>query len=457
MSSWPDEPGQPDWPACSVAVVGAGVSGEAAARTLARLGAQVVVLDAAAGERQQAAADRLAPLGVQARLGGLPERPPAGVGLVVTSPGVRPGTPLIATSAVPVWGEVELAWRLRPAGQRWLGVTGTNGKTTTTQLLGSVLQAAGVRSATAGNIGTPLLDAVGAGDPYAVLAVELSSFQLHYTSSLALDAAAVLNLADDHLDWHGGFAGYAADKGRIWAGSGVAVANRDDAATMALARLVRGERFVTFGLGDVVDGWLTDAGFGGGALLPAGELQLPGAHNVTNALAAALLARAIDVPVGAVRAGLAGLAPGPHRNELVTEFGGVAYVDDSKATNPHAAAASLGAYPSVVWVAGGLNKGLRFDDLVARAADRLRAAVLIGTCAAEVRAALARHAPDVPVVDAGSMDDAVIEAARLAQRGDTVLLAPAAASMDMFRDYAERGAAFAAAARRLGEGTVRRR
>jgi len=448
--------GPGEWPALSVAVIGAGVSGEAAARTLAELGSDVVVLDSADGKRQQAAAERLAALGVRTRLGGLPEGLPCGADLVVTSPGVRPDTRLLAGSDVPIWGEVELAWRLRPAGQRWLGVTGTNGKTTTTQLLGSVLQAAGVRATTAGNIGTPVLDAVRAIEPYDVLAVELSSFQLHYTSSLELHAAAVLNVADDHLDWHGSREAYAADKARIWNGPGVAVANRDDAATLSLAARARGNRFVTFGLGDVVDGWLTDFAFGGGPMLPRDELALPGEHNVSNALAAALLARAAGIPVQAIRAGLAGLAPGSHRNALVAETGGVSFVDDSKATNPHAAAASLGAYPSVVWVAGGLNKGLAFDELVARAAPRLRAAVLIGTCAGEIAGALARHAPDVPVEQAASMDDAVLRAARVAQPGDTVLLAPAAASMDMFRDYAARGDAFAAAARQLPEGHVMR-
>ncbi|MBL7522986.1 UDP-N-acetylmuramoyl-L-alanine--D-glutamate ligase, partial [Frankia sp. CNm7] len=188
-----------------------------------------------------------------------------------------------------------------------------------------------------------------------------------------------------------------------------------------------------------------------GARAPsAGGAAGPGRHLIANALAAAALARADGVAPAAIAEALAAYRPGAHRDAHVVTVDGVRYVDDSKATNPHAALASLTAYPSVVWIAGGLNKGLAFDELVAAARDRLRAVVLIGRCADEIEAALARHAPDVPVERAAGMDDAVEAAARLARAGDTVLLAPAAASMDMFRDYAERGDLFAAAASRRG-------
>jgi UDP-N-acetylmuramoylalanine--D-glutamate ligase len=335
-------------------------------------------------------------------------------------------------------------------------VTGTNGKTTVTEMLGAILAAAGRRSTTTGNIGVPIVAAVDAEPPYEVLAVELSSFQLHYADTVAPAAAAVLNVATDHLDWHGGPAAYAAAKARIWADPGtVAVGNLDDPGSAALLAAAPGTR-IGYGLDQaarpdltVVDGYLVDRA-AGGRLLAVADLGAPGPHNVGNALAAAALARVDGVDAATVGGALAAFRPGAHRNAPVVTVDGVGYVDDSKATNPHAAAASLAGYRSVVWIAGGLNKGLAFDDLVVAARDRLRATVLIGRCADEIADALARHAPDVPVERADGMHDAVDAAARLARRGDTVLLAPAAASMDMFRDYAERGDVFAAAARARG-------
>ena len=258
-------------------VTGLGMSGEAAARVLVSHGALVHVYDDAANPSQQAAAIRLAALGVEVTLGGLPAVPPEGTGLVVTSPGLRPSTPLFVASGqarIPVWGEVELAWRLRPAGQEWLAITGTNGKTTTTQMLGAILAAAGIPSATAGNIGAPLVDV--AVKAHQVLAVELSSFQLHYTRTLAPRAGVVLNLAADHLDWHGSMQAYAADKARVWgpdaaelsADGTTAIVNGDDPAVVAL----RGDRpYVTFALAGggvtVENGYLVDHAFGGGRLI----------------------------------------------------------------------------------------------------------------------------------------------------------------------------------------------
>jgi UDP-N-acetylmuramoylalanine--D-glutamate ligase len=451
-------------------VAGLGLSGEAAARALALRGAVVFAFDDADTPRQQTAAMRLTALGVEVSLGGLPAAPPIGTQLVVTSPGMRPTTPLLAAAAaagIPVWGEVELAWRLRPAGQDWLAITGTNGKTTTTQMLGAILATAGLPSATAGNIGAPLVD-VALGDGVAVhgmageggaapqvLAVELSSFQLHYTQTLAPRAGVILNLAADHLDWHGSMKAYAADKGRVWgpaAGPTTAILNADDPQVVALRGGAPAVSFGLRGAGVTVENqYLVDHAFGGGRLARVDELSVPGAHNVANALAAAALARAYGVAPDIIGAALADFRLGSHRNELITTVAGVGYVNDSKATNPHAAAASLGAYPSVVWIGGGLNKGLGFDQLVVESASHLRAVVLIGRCADEIAEALARHAPKIPVSRAASMDDAVVAAAGLARPGDTVLLAPAAASMDMFRDYAARGDEFAAAARRLSE------
>ncbi len=441
----------PDWAGLPVVVAGAGVSGLAAVRALVGLGAEVTVVD-----------DRVTELeGVVVR-----RDLPARVGLVVTSPGFRPTTPVLREAAargIEVIGEVELAWRLRaPGAAPWLALTGTNGKTTTVTMLEAILQAAGHRAVAAGNVGLPLLDAVLAPDPYDVLAVELSSFQLHWSSSLRPRAGAVLNLADDHVDWHGSFEAYSAAKARVLDAE-LAVGNADDPRVAALLERAPAPQ-VSFTLGSpragqvgVVEDLLVDRAFPDVAgeateLATLGDLALPGDHNVANALAAATLARAHGVPAQAVRDGLRGYLPQAHRNALVAEVAGVRWVDDSKATNPHAAAASLASYAPVVWVAGGLLKGADVEDLVRQAAPRLRAAVLLGTDRAVLAEALARHAPDVPVVqvsrlDTGAMEE-VVEAARsLARPGDTVLLAPAAASMDCFRDYAERGDLFAAAAR----------
>jgi len=327
-----------------------------------------------------------------------------------------------------------------------------------------VLRAAGHRAVAAGNVGLPVLEAVLAPEPYDVLAVELSSFQLHWAPGLRPRAGALLNLADDHTDWHGSFQEYALAKARVLS-AGVSIGNADDEVVRTLLNRAPGRR-VTFTLQSpragelgVVEDLLVDRAFPdvpGEAteLATFDDLTVPGAHNVANALAAAALARAFGVPALAVRDGLRSFAPEPHRNALVGTVDGVAWVDDSKATNPHAAAASLAAYAPVVWVAGGLLKGADVDDLVGRAAERLRAVVLLGTDRASIREALARHAPDVPVVevarlDTGAMQEVVTAARALARPGDTVLLAPAAASMDCFRDYKERGDLFAQAVRGL--------
>src|SRR5690606_4302322 len=359
-------------------------------------------------------------------------------------------------------------WRLNqeqdtPAD--WIAVTGTNGKTTTVGMLEAILQAAELDAVACGNVGLPGVDAVRAG--HRVLAVELSSFQLHWSSSLAPVSGAVLNLAADHLDWHGSMEAYGAAKAKIFTGNRVAVSNADDSWSSRLAAGSGAAEQVSFTLSEpergqlgVRDGHLVDRAFADDAvLLPVSEVHPPGPHNLANALAAAALARGYGVAPEAVAAGLRAFQPGAHRSVQVAEAGGVSYVDDSKATNPHAADAALRAHQKVVWIAGGLLKGADVDDLVARNAQRLQAVVLIGRDRAQFSAALSRHAPEVPVHEVDSGDDAgMLEAVRLAQRhaqpGSVVLLAPAAASMDMFRDYAHRGQAFAEAVRTVLTGPV---
>ncbi|MYR86400.1 UDP-N-acetylmuramoyl-L-alanine--D-glutamate ligase [Streptomyces sp. SID685] len=453
-----------------VTVAGLGVSGIPAAKALHARGALVTVVNDGDDARSREQAEALEALGITVRLGDgatLPE----GTELIVTAPGWQPGKPLFQAAAeagVPVWGDVELAWRLRgPDAAPWLAVTGTNGKTTTVRMLAAILEAAGLRTAAVGNIGVSLLDVVLGEETYDVLAVELSSYQLHWAPSLRAHSAAVLNLAPDHLDWHGSMEAYAADKGRIYAGNQVAcVYNVADKATEDLVReadVEEGCRAIGFTLGTpgpsqlgVVDGILVDRAFvenrqkNAQELAEVSDVRPPAPHNIANALAAAALARAFGVPAQAVRDGLRSFRPDAHRIEHVADLDGVAYVDDSKATNTHAAQASLAAYESIVWIAGGLAKGATFDELVAASAKHLRAVVLIGADRALIRDALARHAPEVPVVDldrtdTGAMLQAVTEAKRLAVAGDTVLLAPACASMDMFTNYNQRGDAFATA------------
>ena len=473
-----------DWSAVRAIVAGFGVSGFAAADNLLFLGAQVTALDEVTTPERAEKAMLLETLGATVRLEpGATALLPDDVDLVVTSPGWAPSAPLLAQAVergVPIWGEVELAWRLRdpehPAP--WLAVTGTNGKTTTVQMLESILLAAGLRAAAVGNIGRPIVEAVMDPEPYDVLAVELSSFQLHYTYSMSAESAAVLNLAEDHLDWYDGEVGgrssmarYAADKARIFdRAQRACVYNLADTATEEMAReadVVEGARAVGFTLGmpsvgnvGIVEDLLVDRAFieeratSAAELCTLSDLASPAPHFVANALAAAALARAHGVSREAVREGLKAFRPDGHRIALVAEDAGVAWVDDSKATNPHAAKSSLQAYEHVVWVAGGLAKGARFDDLVVAVRERLRGVVLLGRDRQVIADALSRHAPDVPIIevadgeDGDPMERVVDAAAGLARSGDAVLLAPGCASMDMFANYGARGDAFADAVRR---------
>jgi len=465
-----------------VLVAGLGVSGAAAARVLLAQGDDVSLTDAAeppvVAGLVAAGARWLGPL----------TTPPEDVDLVVTSPGWRPDSPLLVAAAergIEVIGEPELAWRLRvsaPGGEPapWYAVTGTNGKTTTVTMLEQVLLAGGLRAVAAGNVGRPLVEVVTATDAdgrpsYDAIAVELSSFQLHWSSSIAPAAAAVLNVADDHVDWHGSFTAYRDAKARVLRLAPVAVADAGD--PVAAALVAAHPHPVTVTLGEPAPGQLgvrgsslVDRAFSadpaGDVLVDTGELQVSGPHNLTNALAAATLGRVAGVDADGVRRGLAAFAGGAHRNVLVGSAGGVDFVDDSKATNPHAAAASLAAYPRVVWIAGGLLKGADVDPLVAAVAPRLAGVVLLGRDRDQLARSLARHAPSVPLTVVPSGDDGamgadgaygdqvmaqvVAAAVGLAAPGDTVLLAPAAASMDVFTDYAHRGRAFADAVRALG-------
>jgi len=463
------------WHEAFVVVAGLGASGYAAADGLFSLGARVLVLDDADTEANRDKAELLGRLDLEVRLGpGSSGVLPEGVDLVVTSPGWRPTYPLLAQAAargVLIWGDVELAWRMMHPDRvvPWLAVTGTNGKTTTTAMLASMLAAAGLRTSAVGNIGRPIVEPILDEVPYDVLAVELSSFQLHWMHTVALHSAAVLNVHADHLQWYAHeadpMAAYVADKAKIYERvTHACVYNVAEPLTermVADAEVTEGARAIGFTLGvpavsmlGVVDDLLVDRAFveqRRDSALPLASLSdvRPYApHNVENALAAAALARSFGVPAQAVAQGLRDLPAGDHRIQTVGEVGGVTYVDDSKATNPHAAASSMRAFDSIVWIAGGQAKGTTFDELVSTYASKLRGAVVLGVDRQVVAEALARHAPDVPVVvlergDTGAMEDAVRAAAEMARPGDTVLMAPGCASLDMFADYGARGRAFA--------------
>lgn len=454
----------------SVLVAGARVTGTAVVRALTRIGARLTVTDVNPEELA-----RVAALGAATALD--LREPPPGTELVVTVPGFAPDAPLLRASAaagLPVWGDVELAWRCDAEEvfgprRRWLAVTGTNGKTTTTTMLENILLADGRRAVACGNIGRTVLEALSDPAGFTDLAVELSSFQLHWAPSVRPAAGAVLNVAPDHLDWHGTMAAYAAAKARVLTGT-VAVVGIDDPGAAALTVPGRTRR-VDFRLGEPGagevgwrDGVLLDHAFSDQAVALANvqDVQPGGPANLVDAAAAAALARAGGVRPESVAAGLRTHVPGEHRATVVATTGGITWVDDSKATNPHAALVSVLAHPRVVWIAGGLLKGARVDDLVAAAAPSLGAVVLLGRDRVALVDALARHAPQVPVVEVPAGDDAAMlqpaagdavmraavgAAVGLARPGDTVLLAPAAASMDQFTDYAHRGRAFADAVR----------
>ncbi len=479
-----------DWAGLRVAVLGLGMTGFSVADTLAELGAELVVLaDRADGE----IADLLDVIGVRLAVAELETELEAfAPELVVVSPGFAPSHPLVAWSTgagVPVWGDVELAWRLRDRSGRvaeWIAITGTNGKTTTTQLTTAMLVAGGKRAIACGNVGVPVLDAVRDPIGFDALVVELSSFQLHYLQSMSAWSSVCLNVADDHLDWHGSAAAYRAAKGSVYERTRVAcVYNLEDDTTRELveeAEVVEGCRAIGFGRGlpgpsdvglvdeIVVDrAFLTDRWRSATEITTVHELETVGLgspHMIANVLAASALARSFDVSPADIRAALRAFRMDHHRTETILDRDGIRWVNDSKATNPHAAQAALESFDSVVWVVGGLLKGVDVTELVSANRARLRAVVLIGADRSALREAFLRHAPSLPVFEVDTADTKEVMptvvrlAVAVAQPGDTVLLAPAAASMDQFTDYADRGNRFADAVREAdtardagGEGT----
>jgi len=404
-----DEP----WLPRRALVVGLARSGLAAAGALARRGVDVVAAD----RSPDVDAGRLGGLGVELRLGTEEEALLEGVDLVVKSPGVPAESPLVAGARsrdIPVWSEVELGYRLLPDGARLIGVTGTNGKTTTTELLGSILRTAGRRVEVAGNVGRALTDVAEVAAPGSWIGCELSSFQLEDVHTLACDVAVLLNLEPDHLDRHGTFEAYRDAKLRIF--------------ERARAKVVpRG-----FGIDGIE--------FSADDPLPA-EPRIPGRHNRENAAAATAAARAAGVPDDAIAHALATFPGVPHRLELVRELNGVRWVNDSKATNTAAARRGIAAYDAALrLILGGSLKGEDFVPFARELPENVRSVYLVGAASDELASALDRAGR--AYVRAGDLPTAVAQAACDAEPGDVVLLSPACASYDQFANFEERGETF---------------
>jgi UDP-N-acetylmuramoylalanine--D-glutamate ligase len=436
-----------------VLVVGLGVSGFAAARALEGLGAVVRVtesLDSAAiAERARA----LRSEGIEVETGGHTLEA-LDADLAVISPGIPPTSPIaqaLRREAIETIGEIELAWRL--ARCEFLAVTGTNGKTTTTTLLAAMLQEAGVPSVAAGNIGLPLIEAVFAVPEGGAIAVEASSFQLATISRFRPKVAVLLNVAEDHTDWHGTFFDYAAAKARIvenQEGGDSFVFNAEDPRAVDVAQAARSRLRPFSARRPMKEGVGVEAGVivsEGAPIVAVDDVPLRGEAGLEDTIAACGAALAYGLDVQPLVRAIKGFRPLAHRLEVVAEHGGVAYVDDSKATNPHATVAATRGMKDVVLIAGGRSKGIDLSTLSATVPPVI-AVVALG----EAQEEIAKVFSDlVPVERAENMDDAVARARRFAVPGGSVLLSPGCASLDMYESYVQRGEDFARAVRSVLE------
>ena len=465
-----------------VLITGLGVTGDATARALVKLGYSVTVFEERDDNKHRELAEELGALGIHVTF----EIPTKFPSLVITSPGWKPDHPVLIAAlqqGSQVMGEIEFSFihdqQQIKAGANprrfWIGVTGTNGKTSTVGMVESIFKAAGKNAIACGNVGTPVIEVLTAPQFHEYLIVELSSFQLHWTSTLQLSAAALLNIDDDHLDWHGNFENYLRAKLKIFNGAQQVIINGDDPRLhQSIDALLREREITTYTLqvpqyGElgIVEDLLIDRAFTGAQnvateLAQLADINPPAPHNVSNALAAAGLARAMGIEPDAISQGLRAFTPGHHRIEKVAQTNGVTWVNDSKATNPHATNAAFAAFDSIIWIAGGLAKGADIESLVKRRHPQIRAAILIGADRPLIERALKKHSPDTPIIlidEDHSLDgeerakqlmrDVVLAASRFAHDGDTVLLAPACASMDQFQSYAQRGELFVEAVTEL--------
>jgi UDP-N-acetylmuramoylalanine--D-glutamate ligase len=447
-----------------ILIAGAGVTGTAAARALTKRGAEVTLVDEKVAHNSEFSLLKPDEIVIQ------------DFEALLVSPGWREDHPLVLAARqndLDIINEIDLAWSLKPPSQKWLGLTGTNGKTSTVELTAHMIRTGGYSAIACGNVGTTVIEAVESSEKYDYLVLELSSFQLHWLRDSNFVASAILNIAQDHLDWHGTFDAYAAAKISLLDNSTTAILNGEDSEVVTRANHWLGRK-VFFSLDTpapgeigIVEELLIDRAFVADPLEASMFCELKDVtptvpHNVANALAAAGLARVIGIGHEKIGEAIKSFTPGRHRIEMVLLKDEITWINDSKATNPHAAAASIMSALSVIWVAGGLAKGAAMGDLVARVKNRVRIAILIGEDRNLIAQEIARHAPEIEVVlidipanyakgsESNSLMESVVEAARSrAKSGDTVLLAPACASMDQFVSYADRGDRFAKAVKKV--------
>ncbi|CAB4610924.1 unannotated protein [freshwater metagenome] len=447
-----------------ILVAGAGVTGSACARALEKRGSLVTIVDEKVSE-------------LEGFIVITPERVNfSHFDLLLVSPGWREDHPVVLAARaarIALINEVDLAWSLKAPGQKWLALTGTNGKTTTVELTAAMLRSGGLTAIACGNVGTTVIEVVESPEQYDYLVLELSSFQLHWLEDAEFISSAVLNIAQDHLDWHGSFDAYATDKLSILDKSMTAILNSQDGEILTRTAHWQGRK-VFFSLDTpspgeigVVEELLVDRAFVADPQEAAMFCELVEVtptvpHNVSNALAAAGLARTVGVSHEAIRTAITEFAPGRHRIETVLVQEGITWINDSKATNPHAASAAIMSALSVIWIAGGLAKGAQMGELVQRIKSRVRVAILIGEDRELIAKELSEHAPAIEILridtpsqyskggDDNSLMETVIRAAKeRAISGDTVLLAPACASMDQFISYGDRGDRFRTAVEKV--------
>jgi UDP-N-acetylmuramoylalanine--D-glutamate ligase len=444
-----------------IVVAGAGVTGLAVARALIERGAEVIFAD----EK-----------GID--VDGFEVRKPDSFNegdfdALLVSPGWKESHPLVQlarSAGKEILNEIDFAWFIKMEKfpkQKWLALTGTNGKTTTVEMVAHIFVTAGISAKACGNVGTTVIETITSGEQLDYLILELSSFQLHWLKDAQFISSAILNIADDHLDWHGTFDAYAEAKISILDKSTTAILNGDDGEVVGRTSHWLGRKIFysldTPAPGElgIVEELLVDRAFvpdpqEAGLLAELSEVVPTVPHHISNSLAAAGLASTVGISREAIREALKTFKPGRHRIEEVANINGIKWVDDSKATNPHAAAASIMSHFSVVWIAGGLAKGADMEPLIERTWSRLKSAILIGEDRELIRGALMKFAPDLPVylIDPPAsyqrggtnndfMNQVVTQAAEIAEAGDVVLLAPACASMDQFISYADRGDRFA--------------
>ena len=449
-----------DLTAKNILIVGAGTTGKSIASYLERIGANFAIVD-----------EKISVLDGREVLDRISDD--ENYDLAIVSPGWRKDNSIIAnlhSKGIEVVSEIDFAWLLKEEihpKQKWLALTGTNGKTTTVQMLESILIAAGVKAIACGNVGLTVVDAVTSENKFDLLAIELSSFQIDWSALPQYEAVALLNIAPDHIDWHGSFAEYADAKLKLLSQTQTAVLNLNDPEVI-LRSASWGGRKVFYGFdtpqpGEIglVEELIIDRAFvnstdSAEVIAELADVKPAVPHNVSNAMAAAGLALAIGVAHPKVKTGISNFKLDKHRLETILEKDGITWVNDSKATNPHAASAALSSHLSNIWIAGGLAKGAKMDDLIARSSSKIKAAILIGADAEIIAKALVEFAPDAVIHRIKSatgaadlMDQVVSCAMEIAALGDTVLLAPACASMDQFSSYAQRGDLFVDSVRRL--------